>query len=134
LQIPNFPYNPAFPERIKGLDIIAEYITPLPAKVTPPSTAGPAEPVEEAESVLSVASNAATSAMSAVTTKPSLIPSTLVANQSRELVPEFMILAGDAVYADVPHYGGDDLEAYRKLYRRSFSSPSYRRVYEKLRK
>jgi alkaline phosphatase D len=129
LQLPNFPYNPAFPERIKGLDIISDYITsqrPAPAKVAPPSTTAPAEPVEEAESI--------TSAASAATATIPVVQSVLVTNNSRQLIPEFMILAGDAIYADVPHYAGDDLEAYRKLYRRSFASPSYRKVYEKLRK
>ena len=51
-----------------------------------------------------------------------------------ETVPtEFMIFLGDFVYADVPLYFGDDKEAYRRLYRRNYQSPSFRRVYEHLR-
>lgn len=46
---------------------------------------------------------------------------------------EFMLFLGDFVYADVPVYFGDDREAYRRLYRRNYNSPSFRKVYEKLR-
>ena len=46
---------------------------------------------------------------------------------------EFMLFLGDFVYADVPYYFGDNLEAYRRLYRRNYESPSFRRVYERLR-
>ena len=47
---------------------------------------------------------------------------------------EFMIFMGDFIYADVPVYYGDDKEAYRRFYRRNYNSPSFRRVYERLRK
>lgn len=46
---------------------------------------------------------------------------------------EFMLFLGDFVYADVPYYFGDNLDAYRRLYRRNYQSPSFRRVYERLR-
>jgi alkaline phosphatase D len=46
---------------------------------------------------------------------------------------EFMLFLGDFVYADVPYYFGDDLNAYRRLYRRNYQSLSFRRVYERLR-
>ena len=46
---------------------------------------------------------------------------------------EFMMFLGDFIYADVPHYFGDDQEAYRRLYRRNYDSPSFRKVYERLR-
>ncbi|KZT59018.1 hypothetical protein CALCODRAFT_220426 [Calocera cornea HHB12733] len=45
---------------------------------------------------------------------------------------EFAILLGDFIYADVPKYGGDDLEMYRRLYRRVYASDSYRKIYEHL--
>jgi hypothetical protein len=45
----------------------------------------------------------------------------------------FFSRAGDFIYADVPLYFGDDEEAYRRLYRRNYNSPSFRKVYEKLR-
>lgn len=47
--------------------------------------------------------------------------------------PEFMLFLGDFVYADVPYYFGDNLDKYRRLYRRTYQSPSFRRVYELLR-
>ncbi|KAF9475330.1 hypothetical protein BDN70DRAFT_814299 [Pholiota conissans] len=50
-----------------------------------------------------------------------------------DLVPtEFLLFLGDFIYADVPFYGGDDKEAYRRLYRRNYQSTSYRRIYEQL--
>lgn len=46
---------------------------------------------------------------------------------------EFMLFLGDFIYADVPMYFGDNLEAYRRFYRRNYQSPSFRKVYERLR-
>lgn len=46
---------------------------------------------------------------------------------------EFLLFLGDFIYADVPTYIGDDQEAYRRLYRRNYASPSFRKVYEQLR-
>lgn len=40
---------------------------------------------------------------------------------------------GDFVYADVPIKVDDSVEAYTRLYRRNYASPSYRRLYEQLR-
>ncbi|KAF8876036.1 PhoD-like phosphatase-domain-containing protein [Gymnopilus junonius] len=45
---------------------------------------------------------------------------------------EFLLFLGDFIYADVPIYIGDDQEAYRRLYRRNYQSPSFRKVYEQL--
>ncbi|KAH9483815.1 hypothetical protein JR316_0003293 [Psilocybe cubensis] len=45
---------------------------------------------------------------------------------------EFLLFLGDFIYADVPTYIGDDQEAYRRLYRRNYASPSFRKVYEQL--
>lgn len=47
--------------------------------------------------------------------------------------PEFMLFMGDFIYADVPYYTGSTKEDYRRLYRRNYNSPSFRRVYEHLR-
>lgn len=47
---------------------------------------------------------------------------------------DFLLLLGDFIYADVPVFIGDDKASYRRLYRRNFKSPSFRRVYEKLRR
>ncbi|EEB88070.1 hypothetical protein MPER_14303, partial [Moniliophthora perniciosa FA553] len=45
---------------------------------------------------------------------------------------EFMLFLGDFIYADVPVYTGKDQESYRRLYRRNYQSPSFRKVYERL--
>ncbi|KAK7049214.1 hypothetical protein VNI00_005815 [Paramarasmius palmivorus] len=45
---------------------------------------------------------------------------------------EFMLFLGDFIYADVPVYTGEDKESYRRLYRRNYQSPSFRKVYERL--
>jgi alkaline phosphatase D len=111
------------------LDVLANWITSLQPKPQPvkQSTATvPADPVEEAESLVSA------TAIASATETP-VTESLLTEPQPRELTPEFMIMAGDAIYADVPHWSGDNLESYRKLYRRTFSSSSFRKIYEKLR-
>jgi len=43
-----------------------------------------------------------------------------------------MLFLGDFIYADVPIYHGDSKHAYRRLYRRNYNSPSFRKVYERL--
>ncbi|CAA7270163.1 unnamed protein product [Cyclocybe aegerita] len=45
---------------------------------------------------------------------------------------DFLLFLGDFIYADVPVYIGDDKEAYRRLYRRNYASPSFRKIYEQL--
>jgi alkaline phosphatase D len=55
-------------------------------------------------------------------------------NSDPSPVTDFLLFLGDFIYADVPLYIGDDQEAYRRLYRRNYQSPSFRNVYEKLRK
>lgn len=42
----------------------------------------------------------------------------------------FLLQLGDLIYADVPHYGGADTSAYRKLYRNLFASNSFRRFFK----
>jgi alkaline phosphatase D len=64
---------------------------------------------------------------------------------------DFMLFLGDFIYADVPIWWGDgeykfgrlhlrlvqlfysDKETYRRFYRRNYNSPSFRKIYEKLR-
>ncbi|CBQ68470.1 conserved hypothetical protein [Sporisorium reilianum SRZ2] len=41
----------------------------------------------------------------------------------------FLLQLGDLIYADVPHYGGAETSAYRKLYRKLFASDSFRRFF-----
>lgn len=49
------------------------------------------------------------------------------------IFPKFMLFLGDFIYADVPIYFGDDEEAYLRLYRRTYASTSFRKIYEHLR-
>ncbi|GAC93284.1 alkaline phosphatase [Pseudozyma hubeiensis SY62] len=42
----------------------------------------------------------------------------------------FLLQLGDLIYADVPHYGGAETGAYRKLYRNLFASQSFRRFFK----
>ncbi|KAG8837073.1 hypothetical protein FRB91_007085 [Serendipita sp. 411] len=132
--LPNFPYNPAFPERIKGLDIISDWIdsfNPKPVN-SPSTTTAPASPVEEAESIIAEASAAIASATNTPISELPIVKSILDDAKPREIGPEFMLMIGDNIYADVPYSTGGDLEAFRKLYRRTFSSSSFRKVYERL--
>lgn len=96
---PNFPYAPLQGRRIKGYDLLAEYLWPTKLAVTSDASA------EDN----TTATDAAT-------------PPT-----------EFMLFLGDFIYADVPMYFGDNVEAYRRFYRRNYQSPSFRKVYERLR-
>lgn len=47
--------------------------------------------------------------------------------------PEFLMFLGDFIYADVPIYPGSSQETYNRLYRRNYNSPSFRKIYERLR-
>ncbi|TFY65852.1 hypothetical protein EVG20_g5244 [Dentipellis fragilis] len=53
-------------------------------------------------------------------------------NISQVPAAQFMLFLGDFIYADVPLYFGDTPEAYRRLYRRNYQSPSYKKIYERL--
>jgi alkaline phosphatase D len=105
---PNFPYVPFEGGRIRGMDLLADYLWPTDS------------------------TNAAISS----TPQPSNMEAGLT-NYPGEVAlsapAEFMLFLGDSVYADVPYYFGDNLDAYRRLYRRIYQSPSFRRVYERLR-
>lgn len=122
---PNFPYLPFQGRRIKGLDLLADYLWPASVGASP----APAVPVVDnaTESVLSL-ETAATEATptSALTVPPVHLETTPVT--------EFMLFLGDFIYADVPLYFGDDQDMYRLFYRRNYQSSSFRKVYERLRK
>ncbi|KAH8829711.1 PhoD-like phosphatase-domain-containing protein [Flagelloscypha sp. PMI_526] len=102
--IPNFPYVPYAPRTMKGYDHIAAYLDPK----TTSTNLNPA---------------------------PIITPPPGGSNETATIyVPpppptEFLI---DFIYADVPYYAGDEVEAYQRLYRRNYNSPSFRKVYEKL--
>lgn len=51
----------------------------------------------------------------------------------QRLPTSFLLFLGDFIYADVPVYFGETLESYRRLYRRNYQSPSFRKIYERLR-
>ena len=109
--VPNFPYRGPFHRRtIRGYDLLATYLD-SPTKM-PKSTELP--------------SNSAQNQPSSPMKHPNSDPS--------RTVTDFLLFLGDFIYADVPLYIGDDEEAYRRLYRRNYQSPSFRNVYEKLRK
>ncbi|KAF8526853.1 PhoD-like phosphatase-domain-containing protein [Hysterangium stoloniferum] len=142
--LPNFPYLPFKGDRIRGFDLLNDYLWPT-VSVAPPSIVSndAASPREEqvpptVNASGDLASESPTVLEQTVSVKISntstvLSSSPATASPVPSTVPtEFMILLGDFVYADVPSYGGDDLEAYRRLYRRMYASPSFRKVYERL--
>ncbi|KAH9977249.1 PhoD-like phosphatase-domain-containing protein [Lactifluus volemus] len=126
---PNFPYAPFRNGRIKGFDLLADYLFTQPTVVDTSGTAtlfdasdntqeSPLIPLQDDDPIKS------DSAVASVT------PATLGAEG---VVPtEFMLFLGDFIYADVPIYHGDSTHAYRRLYRRNYNSPSFRKVYERL--
>ena len=109
---PNFPYAPFQGRRIKGFDLLAEYLWPEQQERVPSFDEGVAkeEPARAGSETV------------APPTAEEAEPST-----------EFMLFLGDFIYADVPLYFGDDVEAYRRLYRRNYQSESFRKLYERLR-
>ena len=144
--IPNFPYMAFKGDRIKGFDLLSDYIWSSP--VTPPITATEQpDPIAEASPKASVKDKVASnegSASPAVTTiideakstsasLDTTTPAPVLLSDLSTVATEFMLLLGDFVYADIPSYGGDNVESYRRLYRRAYASPSFRKVYERLR-
>ncbi|KAI0648220.1 PhoD-like phosphatase-domain-containing protein [Trametes meyenii] len=122
---PNFPYLPLHGRRIKGFDLLADYL--WPSKPVPVSLPTPM-PVAQNVSNTPASEN---NTLAENVTAPVVNVTTPGAEVS---VPptEFMIFMGDFIYADVPAYFGDDKEAYQRLYRRNYNSPSFRKVFERL--
>lgn len=111
---PNFPYQgPHHRQTIRGFDLLANSLLH--------STE---QPITEDCSTNSseIASGNATT----VNTEPAT-------SLFSRLVPKFMLFLGDFIYADVPIYFGDNDNAYLRLYRRNYASPSFKRIYERLR-
>ena len=129
---PNFPYAPLQSRRIKGFDLLANTLWPKPSVSAVPEASAISSSTETPESTspdgVSVVENASenTTISFANVTAP-------VDAEKPEPPTEFMIFMGDFIYADVPVYYGDDQEAYRRFYRRNYNSPSFRKVYERLR-
>lgn len=102
--LPNFPYVPGKGDRIKGFDLLYSYMWPDESNPSNSSN----DDIRDGH-----------------LTGPQSINSSLPV--------EFLLTMGDFIYADVPAYFGSSLEAYQRLYRRMYASPSFRRVYESLR-
>ncbi|KAF8590013.1 hypothetical protein K439DRAFT_1382603 [Ramaria rubella] len=148
--MPNFPYLPFKSERIRGFDLLTDYVWPMTDAHPTSSKAsdGPLAPISEdlsqtpaageaklepvegegASKVIRELVSASETESSASVAAPSSIPHP----HSPGALTEFMLLLGDFVYAEVPWYGGNDVEGYRRLYRRAYASPSFRKVYERL--
>ena len=144
-QLPNFPYNPFTAERIKGWDILNQYIWPhakLSTVVTEyfknvtktiSSISDKASNVSFVGlNISSAASSAAAGLTSATTSVTSIFAKT--ARTTSQITPDFMLFVGDFICTDLPNWGGGNLERYHQLYKRVYASPSFRKVYEKLRK
>ncbi|KAH9056623.1 PhoD-like phosphatase-domain-containing protein [Lactarius vividus] len=125
---PNFPYAPFQNRRIKGFDLLADYLFPEPAVIdTPKAVPDSVASDNSTESPNPLKINVDIHANLSVSAVQDVIPAT------EHAVPtEFMLFLGDFVYADVPTYHGDSTHAYRRLYRRNYNSPSFRKIYERL--
>lgn len=120
---PNFPYVPLQSRRIKGFDLLAQYLWPtLETSDTPTAVDNPLH--SEASEPVQISSNV---------TAPPIVAPVLPVGDSTPPPVEFLMFLGDFVYADVPLYFGDNKEAYRRLYRRNYMSESFRKVYKRLR-
>ncbi|KAF8270392.1 PhoD-like phosphatase-domain-containing protein [Lactarius quietus] len=128
---PNFPYAPFQNRRIKGFDLLADYLFPEPTIVdTPETVPEPAASDNSTESPIQLDVNVDIHANLSAPVVPDVIPPVVAAEA--EVPTEFMLFLGDFIYADVPMYHGDSAHAYRRLYRRNYNSPSFRKIYERL--
>ncbi|KAH7341143.1 PhoD-like phosphatase-domain-containing protein [Rhizoctonia solani] len=149
--VPNFPYS-VFAEStyIKGYELLADHIWPT----NPPVEDAPSKPQEEPvaapvaeESPAPGPTNDEAPELDTLTTAtvevtPSPLDNEQVPLVSTEASPaapsskpapiEFLMMMGDFIYADVPYYFGDTIQAYRRLYRRVYASKSFRKIYERL--
>ncbi|KAI0043550.1 hypothetical protein FA95DRAFT_1563180 [Auriscalpium vulgare] len=127
---PNFPYVPLQGRTIKGFDLLADHLAAESSKAPTPGFVAPVVAADNStdspiplEDTLSEEANSTTTAEE--------LTETFFAEAAGPKT-EFMLFLGDFIYADVPVYFGDNVEAYRRLYRRNYQSPSFRRVYERL--
>ncbi|CAE6426614.1 unnamed protein product [Rhizoctonia solani] len=147
--IPNFPYS-VFAEstRVKGFDLLANHIFPAkpqtedkPSKVQEEPVEAPVEeesPEPTQEEVLESTTPTYTvidaTPSSLDNQQPPLVSTEAPTEASSKPAPaiEFLMMMGDFIYADVPYYFGDTIQAYRRLYRRVYASKSFRSIYERL--
>ncbi|CAE6455989.1 unnamed protein product [Rhizoctonia solani] len=147
--IPNFPYSIfADSTHIKGFDLLADHIWPArpqakdtPSKVQEEPVEAPVEE-ESPEPTHEEVPEPTTPTYTVIDATPSPLDNEQVPLVSTEVPPEapskpapmieFLMMMGDFIYADVPYYFGDTIQAYRRLYRRVYASKSFRRIYERL--
>ena len=123
---PNFPYLPLQGRRIKGFDLLADYLWPASSGISPTSTI----PAVNNATELAMSSKTANTEATMPTAAPTVPPVPLDTTPATE----FMLFLGDFIYADVPLYFGDNQDMYKLFYRRNYHSSSFRKVYERLRK
>jgi len=127
---PNFPYAPLQSKRIRGFDLLADYLFAEPTVVDTPGTVAyvkandnvTASPIP-LENDIGIETNESV---------PEVVPATIEAKHGGVAPTEFMLFLGDFIYADIPVYHGDSKHAYRRLYRRNYNSPSFRKIFERL--
>ncbi|KAH9967921.1 PhoD-like phosphatase-domain-containing protein [Russula dissimulans] len=125
---PNFPYAPFQNKRIKGFDLLADYLFAEPTIIdTPESVAYVKASDNLTESPIQLENNVEVNANDS---EPAVAPAYLEAKRIAQA--EFMLFLGDFIYADIPIYHGDSKHAYRRLYRHNYNSPSFRKVFERL--
>ncbi|PIL30470.1 hypothetical protein GSI_07169 [Ganoderma sinense ZZ0214-1] len=129
---PNFPYVPLQARSIKGLDLLSDYLWPSKPEIAAPSSNQPSGLSENSSTTFEAAASAHNASSENVTSPAAEAIPAVAAVEVPAPPTEFMIFMGDFIYADVPVYFGDDKEAYRRLYRRNYNSPSFRKVYERL--
>ncbi|KAI0029405.1 PhoD-like phosphatase-domain-containing protein [Vararia minispora EC-137] len=123
--IPNFPWAPLQGRTIKGFDYMADYLF----SQSEPATPSQVIPIILDDNDTSVSLDESRSLNNSAARKLVKQPEEKLIQHPRT---EFMLFLGDFIYADVPWYFGDDREEYRRMYRRVYNSPSFRKVYEKL--
>jgi alkaline phosphatase D len=145
-QLPNFPYNPFTAERIKGWDVLNQYIWPHAnfstvvteafKNITETISSITSDKASNVSSVGLSISSAASSAVARLSSATISVTSIFAktARSTSQITPDFMLFVGDFICVDLPNWGGGNLERYHQLYKRIYASPSFRKVYEKLRK
>ncbi|KAI0303447.1 PhoD-like phosphatase-domain-containing protein [Multifurca ochricompacta] len=126
---PNFPYAPFQNGRIKGFDLLADYLFLESAVIDTPGIVEPVSVNDNmTESPIPLERNVGIEANGSV---GNVVPATIL-EPERVASTEFMLFLGDFIYADIPIYHGDSKHAYRRLYRQNYNSPSFRKIYERL--
>jgi alkaline phosphatase D len=135
---PNFPYRPLHGRRIKGYDLLHDYLFPVQPRAPAAGEALSVEDVLLGEDVPDSVPTASTDEVRAEVTpnvtaedtggipEPTssddpVVPATPVPEPAPQA--DFMLFLGDFIYADVPIWWGESKEAYRRLYRRTYNSP-----------